>query len=175
MCQNNTNHRSTQFSRTSSFHSDKNVYKLTILWGYSGWTTSKMTKVIKNVGWRWFCEHVCSRLVCGHISSLLVCVFVCVHVVVFGWDLRVLIEILWSVDRCGKRFLIPSLLRVGMLLGPTEGGPLSGYRSAQQHAVVLVHSKITHTHRYTAIIGWELKVGLCETGAIINQSAFSFE
>ncbi len=45
-----------------------------------------------------------------------------------------------------KGFLIPSLQRAEMLLGPTEGGPLSGYRSVQQHAVVLVHSKNTYIH-----------------------------
>lgn len=62
-----------------------------------------------------------------------------------------------------------------MLLGPTEEGPLSGYRSVQQHAVVLVHSKThTYTQRYTAIISQELRGGVCETGVIINQSTFTF-
>lgn len=141
--QNNINHRSTQFSRTS-FQSNK---KLTILWGYSGWTRSEMAKIDQECRVEVvLCEHVCSRLVCGHISSSLVCVFVCAHVVAFGWDLHLLVEILWSVHRCGKGFLIPLLLRVETLLGPTGGGPLSGYRSVQQHAVVLVHSKNTHTH-----------------------------
>lgn len=84
-----------------------------------------------------------------------------IYVVEFGWDMHVVVG----------SFEIPLLLHVETLLGPTEEEPLSGYHSVQQHAVVLVHSKNTHTHKYTAIIGQVLKQGdVCVTGALINQS-----
>jgi len=53
----------------------------------------KWQKLIKNVGWRWFCVSMCAAVGSATIflHHLCVCVCVCVfvyaHVVAFGWDL----------------------------------------------------------------------------------------
>lgn len=97
----------------------------------------KWSRMWGGAGFVWACVQPFGLQPCFFIICVCVCVCGCL------WMRFVCTS--WETAVC-KSFLIPSLQSAETLLGPTEGEPLSGYRSVQQHAVVLVHSKNTYIH-----------------------------